>query len=886
MEYVEGYDLAKMVKAKGPLPVAHACYFIHQAALGLQHAHEHGMVHRDIKPANLILAREGKKAIVKVLDFGLAKVTSEGQTDSGLTREGQMLGTPDYIAPEQIRDAQSADIRADIYSLGCTLYYLLTGGPPFRGDSLWDLYQAHFSMDAGPLNLVRPEVPVELAALVAKMMAKEPARRFQEPREVAEALKPFFKAENLRTIGSDSQTTQAESTGMGRPEDATILPASARATVAGTQAVRAQKVVEPTAPEARGDDLIQVSETEGSSDAMNLEPAAGGRRRRRPPWLTWPRIAAASLFGLIALGIIIIIYITSDKPDAKITVDQNTGRIQVELQPEDSARLLLKQSDPTSPSRAAPGNESAAAGSGWVPLLNRKDLTGWVVDGGDDKAWEVQSGEIAVRSPDEFSGGMGYLLTDRDYENFDLRLQFQQSSDAATSGIALRAVPHETVRNSNPDAEGRWVFHLTVWIGKYPPWINGDGDRTGALYWSPVDRVSPPLGPDQRAEIKPVPEWNDMEIKMRGQSLRVAVNGRGVLDVMLNKDRPEKFLAPGLNRYAGRIGLLKRTGGMRFRNIEIRELREPGRKDVRPSPPTTALPQSFTNSLGMKLVLIPAGEFMMGSPDSDRTAAPAERPQHRVIISEAFYLGMFEVTQGQYRAVIGENPSGFKGSDDLPVEQISWTDSVKYCNKLSERSGRKPYYSIQGDQVTIGGGNGYRLPTEAEWEYACRAGTSTRYPAGDDAGTLGEFASYAPNSEKKTRAVGQKRANAWGLHDMLGNVWEWCADCYDEKYYASPPQVNPPGAGPASQHVLRGGGWDCDPGWCRIAISDFPLTRGSAETTPASAWPWSPPVAMLSFGLQRPRLASRRNPPTPKHSKKIVERRSPCSSLVAPSRFA
>ncbi len=193
MEYVEGLDLARLVKAKGPLPVAHACYYIHQAALGLQHAHEHGMVHRDIKPANLMLARAGKKAIVKVLDFGLAKVTSEGQADNTLTREGQMLGTPDYIAPEQIRDAQSADIRADIYSLGCTFYYLLSGGPPFGGDNLWDLYQAHFSMDASPLNLVRPEVPVELAALVAKMMAKEPAKRFQTPGEVARVLLPYFK---------------------------------------------------------------------------------------------------------------------------------------------------------------------------------------------------------------------------------------------------------------------------------------------------------------------------------------------------------------------------------------------------------------------------------------------------------------------------------------------------------------------------------------------------------------------------------------------------------------------------------------------------------------------------------------------------------------------
>ena len=127
MEYVEGDDLAKIVRLRGPLPVANACYVIYQAALGLQHAHERGMVHRDIKPANLILGREGTKAVVKVLDFGLAKVTSEGPSDTSLTRHGQTMGTPDFIAPEQIRNSRSADIRADIYSLGCTFYAILTG---------------------------------------------------------------------------------------------------------------------------------------------------------------------------------------------------------------------------------------------------------------------------------------------------------------------------------------------------------------------------------------------------------------------------------------------------------------------------------------------------------------------------------------------------------------------------------------------------------------------------------------------------------------------------------------------------------------------------------------------------------------------------------------
>jgi serine/threonine protein kinase len=174
MQYVEGLDLAKLVKARGSLRVAQACNYAHQAAFGLQHAHEQGMVHRDIKPGNLMLARQGDRALIKVLDFGLSKVRSEGAVDGGLTHDGQMLGTPDYIAPEQI----SNERRADIYSLGCTHYCLLTGGPPFQGASLYDILQAHHSSDATPLNLVRPEVPVELAALVGKMMAKEPERRF------------------------------------------------------------------------------------------------------------------------------------------------------------------------------------------------------------------------------------------------------------------------------------------------------------------------------------------------------------------------------------------------------------------------------------------------------------------------------------------------------------------------------------------------------------------------------------------------------------------------------------------------------------------------------------------------------------------------------------
>jgi tRNA A-37 threonylcarbamoyl transferase component Bud32 len=209
MEYIEGEDLAKLVQRQGPLPVVLACDYIQQAALGLQHASEKEMVHRDIKPQNLILTHEGNRHIVKVLDFGLAKVTRGADEDTGLTGDGAMLGTPDYVAPEQTLDAANADIRADIYSLGCTLYYLLTGAPPFKGRSLYDVLQAHQSMEARPLNLVRPEVPKELAAVVQKMLAKDPARRYQTPMALVQALAVFVEQgafERRPPVGKPSPT--------------------------------------------------------------------------------------------------------------------------------------------------------------------------------------------------------------------------------------------------------------------------------------------------------------------------------------------------------------------------------------------------------------------------------------------------------------------------------------------------------------------------------------------------------------------------------------------------------------------------------------------------------------------------------------------------------
>jgi formylglycine-generating enzyme required for sulfatase activity len=192
----------------------------------------------------------------------------------------------------------------------------------------------------------------------------------------------------------------------------------------------------------------------------------------------------------------------------------------------------------------------------------------------------------------------------------------------------------------------------------------------------------------------------------------------------------------------------------------------------------------------MEFVLIAPGEFMMGSPDSDSDADGDEKPQHRVRITKPFYLGKYEVTQAQWKAVMGDNPSYFKGDLQRPVEQVSWEDAVRFCSRLGQKDGKT-----------------YRLPTEAEWEYAARAGSATKWCFGDSESELGDYAWYERNSSSTTHPVGGKKPNAWGLCDMHGNVWEWCADWYESDYYRSSPPDDPNGPSSGASRVLRGGSW-------------------------------------------------------------------------------
>jgi serine/threonine protein kinase len=613
MKYLEGYDLAKLVEKNGPLSVPQACNFVYQAALGLQHAHARGMVHRDIKPSNLMLAKDGNKPVIKVLDFGLAKAASEGRTDGGLTQDGQMLGTPHYVAPEQTESPQKADIRADIYSLGCTLYCLLAGHPPFHAESLYELLQAHHSMDAKLLNFVRPEVPVELAALVAKMLAKEPERRFQTPGEVAQALKPFFKLgsavqpasklevsleerpEALGKTVSNFASTPTQSV----PRQPDQVSAS-RGTVASSQAQRAW------------DGLIDIGEKQRAAETA---PAVDGPKlRKRGAWWSgkWAKIvAAASVVGIAILGVIVFvatdhgyIKIEMNDQDATVRVDEEaiqidrgvreqtitlrTGPHQVEVvqkgkdskpttivvlrgrtkvvrvekldQPATGMggmKMSLGGGEATKGTPPTSLRSNSTIGQGEIRPLNGKNFEGWSgfyrrESRDPSKIFRIEADEVV------WAGQAGRIHTDRSFQNFSFKFEYilpggsHYGAGAAYGWLKLTS--------GDPYDIGPANFRVgTVFCAL----TNGNHDltnETGDIRLHQYEDASAVVA--QRAEdgSRPAGQWNDVDIRCEGREIRFFLNGRQVNRLEANRNI---VCHPGLNSVDADI---------RFRNIRITPL--------------------------------------------------------------------------------------------------------------------------------------------------------------------------------------------------------------------------------------------------------------------------------------------------------------------------
>jgi serine/threonine protein kinase len=556
MEYA-GEDLAKHLEKRGPLPVARACYYIHQAALGLQFAHEKGLVHRDIKPSNLMVLQNGAKWQVKILDFGLAKSRTEPSDISDVdhqTKTGQSLGTPAYMAPEQIRDAKSVDIRADIYALGCTLYYLLTGRPPFVEDNIMSLIFAHGEKIPQPTNELRADVPVALAELIAKMLAKDPKDRPQSPAEVAKALVPFIrpgaKPSEAVTTASQAETDVASQTQPIITRSDSPPPSRKR-----WPAVALGLVLLVVGAAAVGSLFIQTKD--GTIELTELDPEAAvyvDGNKVTVKWADGKQVAE----------------IRAKPGTRKIEVKQGDITVLGEtVEVESNGRKVLSARQkfeplPKKPAVPNPGTNPPEPKSEFTPLFNGKDLTGWETSGMGPGSWRVENGVLVGSF---VKNGGGTILTwpkGLAPRHYHLRLVLKKSDDWAAL-IALFCDMKYAANNKNP---GVWPWggpgpgRFIVYTGCTTP--KPDYEVGRLAYVTGNSRDSAPLLGGQLPIANN--EWYTMDIIVQGQRVTVDVNGTRRADYT-DPDLPPE----------GRPFTLGCPGGatVQFKSVEYKELSAP-----------------------------------------------------------------------------------------------------------------------------------------------------------------------------------------------------------------------------------------------------------------------------------------------------------------------
>ncbi len=911
MEYVRGVDLTRILNEHGPLNVADACELIRQAAIGLQEAHEHGMVHRDIKPSNLMLTavRQGKTAegVVKILDLGLALLGDQwqgGAPSTEITTSGHLMGTVDYIAPEQATNTHDVDIRADIYSLGTTLYKLLCGKAPFedpRYDSIMKRLLAVVNTPAPPLRAKRPDVPEKLAHVIECLMAKDPALRPATPDEAALLLEEFCTGHDIlpliRVSATDIPPPRRGSTSRVASPAEWTMPGSA-----SLQTMPPEPVVPNDAPRS----------PMTSSLATLAEPTKTS--------LTHQRYRRVGIFATAIATALIGAYMAWSRvrsPNAESLVHANSNpQIQETLSRGEVGRHAANEEAPPQPGDwSRPVNAGPNINSSWWdehPALSSDGRSLWLASGGsifvatrsgvgqpfgarrflptpvsDDSAWDAApsisgDGRILVIESTR-AGGLGgndlWLFTRGGAEDeFDAPRCLPEPINTAhadgrpcisTDGLTLLFASNRSPTLGDSDL---WMCQRNSRDEDFgPPESLGPEVNSAAADLSPslssdglllVFHSNRPGGFGQadlwtsRRESRHAPFPAAVNLGPQVNTLDNEANPSLSSDgqtLLFDSDRPGGFGKRD-------IWLTKKIPRLASRDQDLPAVEKPEAPEFPFSAEQAAahqaawasfleLPLEYKNSLGMIFRLIPAGTFLMGSTEAQieeairetnadagdnvlRVFLRAEGPQRSVTLSEPFYLGAYEVTQEQYRAVTGSNPAYFSreggGSNNVagrdtsahPVESVRWRQAAEFCTQLSDRERLPETYRWQNNHMMIAPGSGYRLPTEAEWEFACRAGAASDFYSGDSLADLERVAWVITNSGGRTHAVGEREPNAWGLFDIHGNVWEWCQDAWD-----------PRTAEPRDQRTIlqyhreqartlrynRGGGWSGTAVRCRSA---------------------------------------------------------------------
>jgi len=884
MEYVDGSDLSVLVKKHGPLPAEQAVQCIIQAARGLKFAHEQGVIHRDIKPANLLIDVKGT---VKILDMGLARIedsvggSSEG---AGLTSTGTIMGTVDYMSPEQAMDTKHADARSDIYSLGCSLYYLLTGKVVYDGDTIMKKLMAHqhtpipsLVADAASVrtnvgNSDAGSVGHALDTVFRRMVAKRPEDRPQTMMEVIAELERCYAGGSATVVyqkavdtatsgvsagsGTELQQFLKQSSVSASMSATSAAPADSKGTVVSPSSVEAETMIS-SAADAGTDPRTEQTLTIEQSERLRLSKAGAGQGKKSRTTMLVSVVAAVVLLLLVTFAM--------TRPPGKVRVANDDGasdKTPLKSEPDEPRNRPVgpkqvsvddSQSDP--PQYALDFNYQLQTGLARVelpPLLRPFEpctVEMYVTSRSVSGVWDNRQ---------LFIVGEGVQLRQQN-SNWDW---FTPGKDntydrvIVEGGVAVGRRTHlagvSTGKELRLFIDGR-LAGKTPLLGDLRVVVSACLLGGGAMVseeWKPFDglidevRISKVARYDQKFTPAPRFEADADTLSLyhfdegAGEELKdssgnnnhgkivgakwVRVDGSPITSTSPLGSAPPRAIAP-------------------FDSKQARSHQEEWAKHL-------GVPVEYTNTLGMKFVLIPPGEFTMGSTPEEIAAAlkevgedkhwqeciQSEAPQHKVILTQPIYLGVNEVTQAEYEKVMGVNPSYFApmgmGKEAVagletaehPVETVSWNDAAEFCAKLSKQEKLKPFYFRGGETITPLDGTGYRLPSEAEWEFACRAGTATKYWIGDKDEDRVRAGWFGGNSGGRTHAAGELKANPFGLSDIHGNVWEWVQDGSDATYYgqfSEKPATNPNSPFSAgSQRVLRGGDWFAPAYYCRSSF--------------------------------------------------------------------
>jgi formylglycine-generating enzyme required for sulfatase activity len=777
MEYVPGDTLAgrKVDKSAGYFEPAEIETWVRQLLEALEYAHiKAEIVHRDLKPANLMVDRRGD---LKIADFGIAANVSDSV--SRVSAHASPSGTPLYMSPQQMMGERPA-VTDDIYAFGATVYELLTGKPPFyAGNVILQVQNKPApTMAARRQELgvaATADIPAAWEETIAACLAKEPADRPQSSAEVAERL--GFAASSMKAqVGRvvDTSRTPSDNGPPGERPPAgksrgTLLAAAAAAVVALSAAGYYFGIHAP--------EQARLAEVTAQQRVAREQAEAAAKAQAEAEQRAYA-VILARIDGLVdgsALGVrqgteaAVQAYLANAPGrDAQEVENRWTQR----LAGWEAARLAAARGGIIV--RTVPAGAEVTVGSlehGTSPLTIREARLGPYPVRVRHAGYEDWAGELVVKE-NEFAEvhatlvrSTGTAVITSEPAGLAFVLSSAEKTERGTTPARLAALPTGEY-TLMVQREGWPEQRQTLSVARA-----GEASGQARFLGGALEITSEPSG----AEV-----WSE------GKRL-------GVTPLSLTEQIPGNFefeFRLARHRNATRSGQVLARQTTRV-EVALEQIGRP-RAGERFTVP----------DLDFELMPIAAGSFQMGNVSG---GDPDERPVTRVTLSRPYWLGKTEVTQGQWRALMGNNPSNFKG-DNLPVEQVSWSEAMEYCRKLTERergAGRLPEGYV------------YTLPTEAQWEYAARAGTTGEYGG---TGRLDEMGWYTSNSGESTKPAGMKAANAWGLHDMHGNVGEWCADWFG--YYPGGSVTDPrgPGSSSGSYRVRRGGSWGSAADNCRSAI--------------------------------------------------------------------